>query len=185
MLISTRSGCLYLPNAKTTFDRFHVMKIIGEAVDKVRRAEQKDKEELKRSRYIWLKNPENLTVKQRGQLDNLSESNLKTARAYRIRLSLRDFWDQPQSQAEDYLKKWFFWATHSRLEPIIAAAYTIKRHWEGVLNFIKSKISNGILEGINSLVQAARNKARGYRSVKYFTLMIYMIAGKLNYILPT
>lgn len=67
----------YLPNAQITFDRFHVMKIIGEAVDKVRRAEQKDKEELKRSRYIWLKNPENLTVKQRGQLDSLSESNLK------------------------------------------------------------------------------------------------------------
>ncbi|HHE46239.1 MAG TPA: ISL3 family transposase, partial [Bacteroidetes bacterium] len=70
-------------------------------------------------------------------------------------------------------------------EPIKEAAYTIKRHWDGVVNFVKSKITNGILEGINSLVQAARNKARGYRSVEYFITMIYMIAGKLKFSLPT
>lgn len=174
-----------LPNARITFDRFHVMKIMGDAVDKVRREEQRECKELKRSRYIWLKNPENLTVKQRRQLEQLSQRNLKTARAYQIRLNLRDFWDQPLSQAGDYLKRWYFWATHSRLEPIKEAAYTIKRHWDGVVNFVKSKITNGILEGINSLVQAARNKARGYRSVEYFITIIYMIAGKLKFSLPT
>ncbi|RLC37144.1 hypothetical protein DRH29_03000 [candidate division Kazan bacterium] len=102
-----------------------------------------------------------------------------------MRLNLRDFWDQPLSQAGDYLKRWYFWATHSRLEPIKEAAYTIKRHWDGVVNFVKSKITNGILEGINSLVQAARSKARGYRSVEYFITMIYMLAGKLKFSLPT
>ncbi len=174
-----------LPNARITFDRFHVMKIMGDAVDKVRREEQRECKELKRSRYIWLKNPENLTAGQRRQLEQLSQRNLKTARAYQIRLNLRDFWDQPLPEAEDYLKRWYFWATHSRLEPIKEAAYTIKRHWDGVVNFVKSKITNGILEGINSLVQAARNKARGYRSVEYFITMIYMIAGKLKFSLPT
>jgi len=176
---------LCLPNARITFDRFHVMKIMGDAVDKVRREEQRECKELKRSRYIWLKNPENLTVRQRCQLEQLSQRNLKTARAYQIRLNLRDFWDQPLSQAGDYLKRWYFWATHSRLEPIKEAAYTIKRHWDGVINFVKSRITNGILEGINSLVQAARNKARGYRSVEYFITVIYMIAGKLKFSLPT
>ena len=174
-----------LPNAHITFDRFHVMKIIGDAVDKVRREEQRECKELKRSRYIWLKNPENLTVKQNTQLETLSQRNLKTARAYQIRLNLRDFWDQPLATAEDYLKHWYFWATHSRLEPIKKAGYTIKRHWDGIVNFIKSRITNGILEGINGLVQAARNKARGYRSVKYFITMIYLIAGKLKFSLPT
>ncbi len=174
-----------LPNARITFDRFHVMKIMGDAVDKVRREEQRECKELKRSRYIWLKNPENLTVKQCRQLEQLSQRNLKTARAYQIRLNLRDFWDQPLSQAGDYLKRWYFWATHSRLEPIKEAAYTIKRHWDGVVNFVKSNITNGILEGINSLVQAARSKARGYRSVEYFITMIYMLAGKLKFSLPT
>ena len=64
------------------------------------------------------------------------------------------------SDAEAYLKKWYFWATHSRLKPVIEAAKTIKRHWYGILRWFKSRISNGVLEGINSLVQAAKNKAR-------------------------
>lgn len=174
-----------LPNADITFDRFHVMKIMNDAVDKVRREEQARQECLKRSRYVWLKNPENLTAKQRILLDELSQQNLQTARAYRIRLSLRDFWNQPESMAEDYLKRWYFWATHSRLEPVKQAAYTIKRHWEGIVNYSKSNITNGILEGINGLVQAARNKARGYRSVKNFIAIIYMIAGKLKFSIPT
>ncbi|HEX03604.1 MAG TPA: ISL3 family transposase, partial [Bacteroidetes bacterium] len=79
----------------------------------------------------------------------------------------------------------FFWATHSRLEPIIDAAYTIKRHWDGILRFTESKITNGILEGINSKVQIARNKARGYRSIEYFKTIIYLVAGKLDLSLPT
>jgi len=83
------------------------------------------------------------------------------------------------------LKKWYFWATHSRLEPIKEAAYTIKRHWDGVLRWFKSKINNGILEGINSLVQAAKAKARGYRTTKNLIIMVYLIAGKLNFNLPT
>ena len=174
-----------LPDAKITFDRFHVMKLMGEAVDQVRRSEQKEHIELKNSRYIWLKNPENLTKKQRFQYESLSELNLKTARAYQIRLNLRDFWDQPIETAEFYLKRWYFWATHSRLEPVIKAAKTIKRHWEGIVNFTKTKINNGILEGINSVIQAVRNRARGFSSVKYFIAMIYMIAGKLNFRLPT
>ena len=175
----------HLANADITFDRFHVMKIIGDAVDRVRREEQKHETLLRRSRYLWLTNPENLKQNQRQRLEHLSQFDLKTARAYRIRMSLKAFWEQPADLAADYLQRWFFWATHSRLEPIIDAAYTIKRHWEGILRFTHSHISNGILEGINSKVQAARNKAKGYRSLDYFTTIIYLIAGKLNLPSPT
>jgi transposase len=87
--------------------------------------------------------------------------------------------------AEAFLKKWFFWATHSRLEPIKQAAYTIKRHWNGVLRWFQSNINNGILEGINSLIQAAKAKARGYRTIRNLTAMIYLIGGKLDFKLPT
>jgi transposase len=87
--------------------------------------------------------------------------------------------------AETFLKKWFFWATHSRLEPIKQAAYTIKRHWKGVLRWFQSNINNGILEGINSLIQAAKAKARGYRTIRNLTAMIYLIGGKLDFRLPT
>ena len=78
-----------------------------------------------------------------------------------------------------------FWATHSKLEPVKQAAYTVKRHWDGILRWFHSHINNGILEGINRLIQAAKAKARGYRSSRNYITMIYLIAGKLDYTLPT
>ena len=123
-------------------------------------------------------------------LGGLTELNLKTARAYQIRLTFQDLYAQPSREAaEAFLKKWYFWATHSRLQPVIEpvteASVTIKRHWDGILRWFDSKIANGILEGINSLVQAAKAKARGYRSTRNLKAIIYLIAGKLELKLPT
>jgi transposase len=176
----------HLPQAEITFDRFHIVKIINEGVDEVRREEQKSRPELKQSRYVWLKNETNLSSGQRELRDSLANSNLKTARAYQIRLTFQEFYQQPtRKDAEVFLKKWYFWATHSRLPPMIEAARTVKRHWNGILRWHDSKIANGILEGINSLVQAAKAKARGYRSSRNLHAMIYLIAGKLELALPT
>jgi transposase len=174
-----------LPEADVTFDKFHVVRIINDAVDTVRRAEQKGRGELKNSRYVWLKNPDNLSDRQQAQLRGLAGANLKTARAYQIRLTFQDLYDQPKAEAEAFLKRWYFWATHSRLPPMIEAARTIKRHWDGVLRWFHTRIANGILEGINSLVQAAKAKARGYRSTRNLKAIIYLIAGKLQFDLPT
>jgi len=175
------------PEAKLTFDKFHIMKIINEAVDEVRRQEQKDRPELAKSRYIWLKNPDNLKQSQINTLEKLTVSklNLKTSRAYHTRLNFQELFNQSPETAETFLKKWCFWATHSRLEPMKDAACTIKRHWGGVLQWFKSQINNGILEGINSLIQAAKAKARGYRTTKNLIAMTYLIGGKLNFGLPT
>jgi len=173
-------------NAAITFDRFHVMKLMNEAVDQVRREEQAHNASLKRTRYIWLKNPENLTEKQRKELGSLKDMRLKTSKAYDIKLSLRDFWDlKDPVLAQSYLKKWYFWATHSRLSPVIYTAKTIKSHWTGILNYVNTRIDNGILEGINSLIQAAKNSSRGFRSTKNFIITIYLKLGKLNFNLPT
>lgn len=177
----------HLPEADITFDKFHAVQIVNEAVDQVRRAEQKDRKDLlAKTRYIWLKNPENLSAKQRSHLESLTGHNLKTARAYQIRLTFQDMFNQPdRTSAEAFLKKWYFWATHSRLEPIKEAARTVKRHWDGILRWFDTKIANGLLEGINSLVQAAKAKARGYRTNRNLCAMIYLIAGKLELQLPT
>ena len=102
-----------------------------------------------------------------------------------IRMSFQDFYDQTPEAAEAYLKKWYFWATHSRLQPIIDVARTIKRHWDGILRWFQSGIANGLIEGINSLVQAAKAKARGYRSTRNLAAIIYLVAGKLELKLPT
>lgn len=170
------------PLASLTFDKFHVMKIAHEAVDAVRRAEQKERPELTRTRYVWLKNPVNWTRRQQEIFEALNPKrlNLKTARAYHIKLALQEFWSLPTGLAEAFLKRGYFRATHSQLDPMIEAARTVKRHWEGILRWSVPQISNGVLEAINSLVQAVRARARGYRSTRNFITMVYLIAGKLD-----
>ena len=176
----------YFLKAHLTFDKFHIIKIINEAVDEVRRQEQKERPELAKTRYIWLKNKNNLKQAQIETLEKLQvkKLNLKTSRAYHIRLNFQDFFTQSPETAELFLKKWYFWATHSKLQPIIAAAYTIKRHWDGVLRWFHSRISNGMLEGFNSLIQSAKARARGYRTNRNLIAMVYLIGGKLNFGVP-
>ena len=170
----------HFPQASVTFDRFHVMGLMSKAVDEVRRAEVKERDELKGTRYAWLKNPKKLGKGQAEEVERLSATKLKTARAYRIRLALQEFYAQPPEEAEGHLKRWYGWAIRSRLEPVKKAARTIKAHWAGVLNYAKSQLTNGVLESINGVVQAARARARGYRSVKNFVTMIYLLRGKLD-----
>jgi hypothetical protein len=117
---------------------------------------------------------------------HVSFRNLKTVRAYNICLAFQEFFSKPdQASGEKFLKQWYFWATHSRLAPIIRAAKTVKNHWEGVLNWFSSRITTGLLEGFNSLIQAAKARARGYRSDENLIAMAYLIAGRLNFGLPT
>ena len=150
----------HFPDARITFDKFHIMKLLSAAVDEVRRQEQRSKPQLKSTRFTWLKNPGQLTTRQIAQYDALWNQNLKTVRAYHLRLSLQDLWTQPRHLAEGFLRKWYLWAVRSRLAPIVAFAKTVRAHWVGVLNWFQSRISNGVLEGMNSLVQAAKAKAR-------------------------
>jgi transposase len=172
-----------LPNAEITFDKFHILKIINEGVDKVRREEVKEQIELRGSKFLFLKNSENLTEKQKKKLDKLKMSNLnlKTIRALHIRENFQEIYESPSKKDfEVNLKKWYYWATHSRMEPIINAAKTIKKHWDGVLRWYQSKINNGILEGLNSVIQAAKAKARGYKLSKNFKTIAYMLAGDID-----
>ena len=175
-----------LTEAEITFDKFHVMKLIGEAVDKVRRDEVKSRPELKRSRYLWLKNERNLTAEQAAQLGSLSQSNLKTARAYHLRLTFQDIYkERSRAWAAILFDKWYAWARRCRLQPMKDVAATMMRHRAGILAWFDSRIANGLIEGINSLVQAAKAKARGYRSLRNLKAITYLIAGKLDLRLPT
>lgn len=176
------------PEASQTFDKFHVMKLLGDAVEKVRREEHRLRPELRGSRYVWTKNPENLTPTQFALWSALDvpSLNLKTARAYHIRLNFQEIWGLAEEDVDPFFRRWYFWATHSRLDPVIKAAKTIKEHWEGVVRWFRSGLSNGVLEAINSLIQAAKARARGYRSNRNLIAMAYLLAGKLHFrTLPT
>lgn len=173
------------PNAHLTYDRFHVMKLANEALDEVRREESKESPYLRGSKYLWLYHPGHLSERQQRRLSSLQRMNGKTARAYQMVLNLRTYWDMSGELAERYLQRWYHWARCSKLPAFERLALTIKRHWEGIVNYHKTKMTTGFMEGINSMVQAAKRKARGYRSTKNFITMIYIIAGKLTPALPT
>ena len=112
--------------------------------------------------------------------------NLKTRRAYRIRLAFQEIYNCPSRDwGELVLNRWYNWAIRSRLEPIKKVARTVKRHRDGILSWFDSKIANGLIEAINSLVQAAKAKARGYRSLRNLIAITYLIAGKIDLKLAT
>lgn len=178
----TDNTAVELHRPQIVFDRYHVVAKANEAVDKVRRAEAKTRPELKRSRYSWLKNESNLTVKQRETLTWLTRPSmrLKTARAARWRDDFNGFYDQPTPvEAEAYLRRWRYGAKRSRLEPIKEFVRTVEAHWDGIIAWQQNRLNNGLLEGTNSLIQAAKRRARGYRSKTKMITIIYLIAGKL------
>lgn len=168
------------PKAEITFDKFHVMKIVNEALDKVRRSEVAAQPNLKKTRYLWLKNKENLKEKQQEQLLKLKDMDLKTGRAYRLKLSIQRLWQKNTLFAPIYFEWWYEWAIRSQLKPIIEAAKTLKRHKHGILRWFTTKMTNGFLEGVNSLIQASKRKARGYRSTRNYIAMIYATVNKLD-----
>ncbi len=170
-----------LPRAEVTFDRYHVKQKLSEAIDTVRRAEAKEhKQLLKNTRYLWLKRPKNLTPKQLDWLDQLLQHPLNTVRAYEQALRFDDFYELDANAAEEYLRRWVQEARATELEPLIEFAEMLESHWQGVIRWHHSRVSNGLLEGLNSLVQAAKRRARGYRSSRNYKTMIYLVAGKLN-----
>lgn len=172
----------HLPEAEVTFDPFHVIAIVNKAVDTVRREEVKEKPVLKGTRYVWLKNEKNRTAKQQETFESLPNSKLKTARAWAIKVALQDIYATCQSmrQAEEALTKWWNWAIRCRLKPIVEAARTVRRHWLGILSWFDGGLNNGGVESINSLIQAAKVRAKGYATTKHLITITYLIAGKLT-----
>lgn len=172
------------PHAQLTFDKFHVIKLMNEAVDEVRRQEQKARPELKKTRFLWLRNEENMVPDAWARFQLLKDSTLNTALAYRLRLGLQDLYRQPTRFARSFFEKWIAWAKSSELKPVLRVAGTIEGHMDGILRWFTSRMDNGLLEGINSLVQAAKAKARGFRSARKMSVMIYLLLSKLDFRLP-
>lgn len=168
------------PSANITFDKFHVMKLFNETIDEVRRQEQKETPILKKTRFSWLKNQDKLTEVQYESLMSLKDMNLKTAKAYRFKLAMQHIWTRSPLYAGFLFDEWNDWAIRSQIKPIIKLSKTLKKHREGILNWFQSQMTNGLLEGINGLVQTAKRKARGYRSIRNYIAMIYATVNKLD-----
>lgn len=177
-----------LPEAKEKicFDKFHIAKYLGEAVDKVRRQEHKalmaeGNENLKGSKYDWLYNPKNMTRKRKYRFKALRDSTLKTARAWAIKELAMSLWHYVgKTWARKSWEQWLSWAVRSRLEPIKEVAKTIKEHLWGILNAIVLKVSNGPAEGLNSRIKMIKVRSRGFRNKERFANAIYFHLGGLD-----
>jgi transposase len=178
----------HLPGAaeKIVYDKFHVAKHLGEAVDQVRRKENKalrsqGDERLVGSKYQWLKNPDNFTTQHWRDFQTLRESKLKTARAWALKEQAMLLWDyRYEGVARKHFAWWYRWATHSRLKPMIAKAKMLKSRLAGVLTYLKHGITNALSESLNSKIQWVKYTARGFRNFDNFVEAIYFHCGGLN-----
>ena len=178
------SGCGdYLPNAAITFDKFHVVKEVNKAMDELRKLERRGNELLKGHKYTFLKNRLKPEIQQ--ERDLLLELYPKLGEGYRFVQMFKDFWDlKDKEEAESYLAFWCDLVIESKIFPFQKAVRTIKAHWTGIINYIESNINNGILEGINSKIQLAKKRARGYTNIHNFINMIYFTCGKMKFDYP-
>jgi transposase len=178
----------HLPGAdgKIVFDKFHIAKHLGEAVDRVRRRENKTlraagDDRLAGTRYDWLRHPAAMEPKDRPEFAVLRNSNLKTARAWALKetgMALFDYhYERP---ARKHFRWWHGWAVRSRLQPMIEVARMLKRRFGNIITYLRQRITNAASESINSKIQWVKYTARGFRNKKNFQTAIYFHCGGLD-----
>ena len=180
-------AAVHLPEASITFDKFHVVKALNTALDEVRRTEQKQNPLLRKTRYIWLKNPDNLSKSDAEKLKTLRYENTRTAKVYQMKLTFQDIYrsiPEPEA-AKAALVKWLSWAVRSRLGPVKVFARMVKSHFAGIMRYFYTRLTSGLIEGINSRVQEIKRRARGFRNIGHFIDMMYLETAGLEFELPT
>ena len=177
------------PQALHILDRFHIVANMGKALNKVRAEEARHlkqegyEEHLKHTKFCFLKNPENLTAKQKLKLDDVLQYDLKSVRAYLLKESFQLFWGYTSSHwARWYLRKWCARAMRSRLDPIKKFVRTVRRHEDLILNWFEAKkaFSCGVVEGLNLKVNLITRKAYGHRSLTVLTIALFHGLGALT-----
>ncbi len=175
----------YAPNARVLFDRFHLVQHLNRAVDEVRRSEMRrlsgrEKTSFKRTRFLLLKNPWNLTSDERERLSTLVRWNTPIVRAYYLKEAFQLFWTYRQpARAEQHLERWTHSAMRSRLQPFKELVRRLRAHLDGVLAWTRLRVSNGALEGMNNKIKLVSHRSFGFRTVSNFTAAIYHCCAHL------
>lgn len=173
------------PNASITFDRFHVVKLLNEAMNKVRIDERKEHAALKNHKYTFLKNKATLSDKKRQALEEMITLYPTLGAAYRLKELFNDLWTMPDKPtANAFLNDWCAQVEKAKIPAFQKFVNTLSAHWSGIIHFVESNITNAILESINSKIQLAKRRARGFRNVKNYINMIYFLCGKLTFSYP-
>jgi len=169
-----------LPNAEIVHDRFHLIKYLNDAIDKVRRREVKQHEELKDSRYALLKNQENLTEKQRIKFDAISGANYQVGKAWQIRENFKDLFSSNIESSFVLYKQWVVASIGKKIKEMTKVVEMFNNHMRGVVNALIINISNAMAERLNGKIQEIKTVARGYRTFKNFRSAILFFHGGLD-----
>jgi transposase len=175
-------AAIHFPKAQLCFDRFHVMKICGEAIEQIRKEIIKEHGSMPRGAMWALRgNPDRLKDDQRALREQICKEHDKMARALSLRDFLSDLWKyRHREDAQQHLEAVLSWCRRSRMEPFIKLGYTLRRHMDGILGYFKNYTTSAAIEAVNGLLQLARRRARGYRTFRNFQAMAYWIAGGLT-----
>lgn len=173
-----------LPKAEIVHDRFHLVKYLNDAIDKVRRREVKKHDELKNTKYIFLKNPENQTEKQRVRFESISSTNYEVSRAWQVKENFRDiFGCETIGEAFSLVFQWVSHAVRTNIKEIIKVVNTFSNHLDGIINAMVKTFSNAMAERLNGKIQEIKACGRGYRRFENFRNAILFFHGGL-YLYP-
>ena len=173
------------PEAQITFDRFHVVKLLNEAMNTVRIDERKEHAALKNHKYTFLKNKAALSDKKRQALEEMIALYPTLGTAYRLKTLFNDLWTMPDKPAANvFLNAWCDQVEEAKIPAFQKFANTVKTHWSGIIHFVESNITNAILESINSKIQLAKRRARGFRNINNYINMIHFLCGKMTFSYP-
>ncbi len=177
----------WLHQADIVFDRFHVQRLASDAVDEVRRSmvrEIEDPEEakaIKRSRFALLKNPWDLTTSQQMKLSEVQSRNKRLYRAYLLKETLADALNYLQpKRAERALRDWLAWASRSKLKPFVKVSRTIRQHFDGVVAYVRTRLTNGLVEGLNNKLRMIARRAFGFHSASALIAMLFLNSGGIQ-----
>ena len=171
--------------SKIVFDKFHIAKYLSDALDKTRKRmavdTSIDRTALKGRRWLILRNPRNMTHSQKIASHSLRAEYSDLARGWAMVQAFKELWDfTSETWALKHFKRWYFWATHSRLKPFIELARTLKSHLQNILTYLRIPITNAAAEDLNSKIQLIKYRARGYRNADRFERAIFFHLGGLD-----
>lgn len=170
------------PEANHVFDKFHVVKIVNKAVDDVRKREEKSNDLVRKCKYSLLKNRDNLTANQEIKLQNILAEYTLSGEAYNFKLGFQALFTMPsKEEAKTYLEDWISMVKQSEILEMQKLAKSIKRHSERILNWFDKKISNGKVEALNCGIQNLKRRAKGFRTLDNFKVLVYLVMGKLSF----
>lgn len=175
------------PNAQVIFDRFHVQRLAHDALDQVRRAEMRDadtvdeKRGMKGTRWALHKNPWNLSRLEHEKLTLLQQTNRRIYRGYLLKEALAACLDGRQIHvATAKLREWLAWASRSKLAPFVKLARTVKKHLDGILGYVRSRLSNGRTEGLNGKIRTITRRSFGFHSADALIAMIQLCCAGID-----